>query len=354
MESVPDQFRFEMLQRLPGWPEFLSRESTRVVDVLHRSVQTVVYRIKGSDQSDCSEQGNVEAKREVAELGAVVEQADFVVKVCDRPESILREQAAYEHVVRPLSLPSPEMILSYAGNPVSWIIYRDNRLQSIGTDALLFLDGLRVACALHQHDPRTIPLHRDLASHTPDFFIAVREVRSTPFSRYCKALDSFAWARASDVKLLQVLHHKLCVSCDDDPLLAIKVLCHGDLHLGNLMWSSIDERLNIIDWEFVHCDYIYFDLFQLLDATSPFIPLQRVMGRVDALRAYYDCNQAVQKQVARRDFEQGYMRFAATYLYWIMNRMIDDLEANRHDVSQLMRQRVETVAALVEIASSYT
>ena len=125
-------------------------------------------------------------------------------------------------------------------------------------------------------------------------------------------------------------------------------LCHGDAHAGNFMVAPRGGRLHLIDWEFAHVDYPYFDIFQLLDATSPHTALPVFPSRLRTLSAYHAA--AADLLPPWRRFVQGYLQYALVHLFWILSLIHTDAHEGRHSAIQLMRQGRETSRLIADIA----
>jgi thiamine kinase-like enzyme len=127
------------------------------------------------------------------------------------------------------------------------------------------------------------------------------------------------------------------------------VICHGDLHMGNV--AEKDGEIIILDWEHVHLNSIYWDLFNLLDMTHP--DFRRTMSpatRVAVLDAYLTERRSEGWQGDALRFCRHYYFYAAMYAAWMLLLIEDDLAAGRWNPEGLTAQRSETFAALESCA----
>lgn len=134
------------------------------------------------------------------------------------------------------------------------------------------------------------------------------------------------------------------------------VVSHGDYHPLNISLRS-GENI-VLDWECVHLNFRYWDLYCLLDITSyssPRFPL-RPEEREAALRRYWDaaeeCMPAHSGETGRRDrfsqFAADYCLYASLFSAWIAGLIERDIAAARAPVDLLQRQRLETEAVFKE------
>jgi Phosphotransferase enzyme family len=126
-------------------------------------------------------------------------------------------------------------------------------------------------------------------------------------------------------------------------------LCHGDSHLGNFLWSPQLKQMYLIDWEYLHVDHVYFDIYQMLDATSPFAPLVRPIPRLEALAMYYQSRQSAGPQTlpAWTQFLKEYETYATVYLGWTLTRIVGDISQGRFPLQSMRRQWKEIAKALL-------
>ncbi len=132
--------------------------------------------------------------------------------------------------------------------------------------------------------------------------------------------------------------HRACVN---NPLVfEPPVLCHGDMHPANSGYAT--DQLVLIDWEYAHYDLPHWDLYCLLDMTSPDFPMgSNPQMRSQVLNAYLSEREELGHPLSD-SFVEDYFLYTATYSWWILGLIERDLAAGRHGVASLYRQRQET------------
>ncbi len=271
----------------------------------------------------------------------------LIVKASHNHPAIRREAALYETYVRHLPVCAPQVAGSGQSRQWAWIAYRDDQLVPITTRRHGILMAVAAAARLHQADPPAGGAVRvPLSTHTPDLAEVLRQTLVVDPSVFATAMGACGWPAAARRQVSQL--YRRIESWGQALMRRPRVLCHGDLHLGNLMWSRAHRQPAVIDWEYLHPDYDYFDLFQLLDATSPTTPLWRPLGRRRVLLAYARARSDLRERTAA--WLRGYLQFAAIHLLWIATRIQADREAGRHPGGELNRQERETYAGLLSIA----
>jgi hypothetical protein len=132
-------------------------------------------------------------------------------------------------------------------------------------------------------------------------------------------------------------------------LFRLDVVCHGDYHPGNIAMNFAEPV--VLDWEFVHRNHPYWDLYCLMDITSfryRKVPLDN-RGRVRALRRYLDAltdKPAGLDRLSLTGFAEGYAVYAAVYSTWILGLIERDLLTGRAERQPLERQWRETAGVL--------
>lgn len=121
------------------------------------------------------------------------------------------------------------------------------------------------------------------------------------------------------------------------------VVSHGDLHLGNLAWKN--GRIAILDWEHVHINAVYWDIFTLLEMSHPYYELQteRQALREQALSAYWEERETLGRTGEFRHFTRNYYTYAAIYSSWMLLLINEDLRLNLWPEAQLLRQQREII-----------
>lgn len=123
------------------------------------------------------------------------------------------------------------------------------------------------------------------------------------------------------------------------------VISHGDYHQGNL--SRREEDFIILDWEFVHHNSVYWDLYCLLDMSHPDFP-KRVSAstRLAALKSYLNKRTALGWEVHLTSFVADYHRYATVHSLWMLGLIEKDLQKGQWEASKLQRAQEETLHSL--------
>ncbi|ETI66585.1 phosphotransferase [Neobacillus vireti] len=129
------------------------------------------------------------------------------------------------------------------------------------------------------------------------------------------------------------------------------VLSHGDLHSGNFAVAA--NRLMVLDWEHLHLNTPYWDLYHALDMSHPlFVKKMTSQFRERALRTYLA---EVKLELDGEAFLHEYYLFSAVFSIWMILLIHKDLEADagKWPVEQLNAQLEETVSCLKQCAEAF-
>ncbi|MBJ9992758.1 MULTISPECIES: phosphotransferase family protein [Paenibacillus] len=128
----------------------------------------------------------------------------------------------------------------------------------------------------------------------------------------------------------------------------IKVVSHGDLHLGNYAVAA-DGRLYIMDWEHAHLNTPFWDLYHLIDMSHPLFPKQVTAEDREKLLTYYVAQSALYgAEWDLGDFIRDYCRFATVFSIWMLLLISGDLKRGDSVWPQerLLAQKEEAIAGL--------
>lgn len=124
-----------------------------------------------------------------------------------------------------------------------------------------------------------------------------------------------------------------------------RVVSHGDYHPYNVAIQE-GERI-VLDWEFVHLNHRYWDIYSLLDITSPRYARTSLAHeqRIAALRHYWDRSEKqLQTGGSFQSFCEGYWYYASVFSAWIAGLIDEDLKRGVIPSDLLLRQKRETSA----------
>ncbi|MCL6633028.1 MAG: aminoglycoside phosphotransferase family protein [Alicyclobacillus herbarius] len=269
-----------------------------------------------------------------------------IVKASRNHAAVAREAMLYERLVQHLPVSAPKVLSAGNVSAYAWIAYHDDGLLPITRRRHGILRAVQAAARLHQTPLPAQAEGVELVSHTPRWDEVLQETCRIDPDVFTAAMARSGWSGTAR-RAVRCMHRELAVwgeSWAAHP----RVLCHGDLHLGNLMWSRQTRQPILIDWEYAHLDCDYFDLFQLLDATSPTTPLRRPVSRWRVLQAYVEARPDLPPRAAA--WVRGYLQFAALHLLWIARLIQQDWADGRFPEHELRRQERETYAGLVSLA----
>lgn len=234
----------------------------------------------------------------------------------------------------------------------AWLVYEDlGELHPPRTQADA-VEAAGWAASWHRLSPDLVPAAFD--GHTPDYGDVADQLeqeRPALAGRLRRAgvAPAEVWAER-----MPALRRRI---------FPLEVVCHGDYHPGNIAMNG--DMPIVLDWEFVHRNHPFWDLYCLLDITSfryRKIPVTN-RGRMRALKRYRDAlldrplaggsspHAALlhwMRDVPLPEFAAGYAAYAALYSAWILGLIDRDLEAGRAGRRRLMRQWRETAAVLAD------
>ncbi|MDR6719422.1 aminoglycoside phosphotransferase family protein [Paenibacillus sp. 2003] len=168
-------------------------------------------------------------------------------------------------------------------------------------------------------------------------------------------LDELQMQRQSTDDLLSTLDMRLS-STDWDKITMLiltaeeelpAVLCHGDLHPGNL--AEVDGRLVVLDWEHAHLNTPLWDMYHLVDLSHPLFPRTVTPAlRERVIDIYLDKLESLCVQIERDSFAGWYDAYAIVFSLWMLRLIDGDLRSEEcvWPKEQLRSQWHETAATL--------
>ncbi len=297
-------------------------------------------------------------------LGRLGGKRAFILKQSRDTRAVVHELSAHAQVVGRLKLATSPVIAGGVNDhaPGGYIAFADDRLRAARPRRVE--DMARLLAALHRTPLDGLHVPDSSRSHTPEVRRVtqfVLDIAPEECARWLTPFVSKKEDRRALVAVLENLQRTHEPVWRETPV----VLCHGDAHAANFLSTLRGGRLRLIDWEYVHLDYPYFDLFQLLDATSPHTPLPVFASRLRALSAYHA---AAMGETSGRNgkpsggegrlpswgrFAQSYLRYALIHLFWILSRIDDDGRFSRHSAPRLNRQAHETCRLIRSIVDDW-
>ncbi len=274
----------------------------------------------------------------------------YILKLTRDTGALRRELAAHGQVVSRLKVATPAVLGggAFGRGPGGYILFADDRLRAAHPRRVD--EMARVLARLHATRLRDLALPETARSHTPGVAEVARRVDGATPGECDGWLAPFApggQGRRAALDILARLQERSASVWEE----TAPALCHGDSHAGNFMAPPRGGQLRLIDWEFVHVDHPYFDIFQLLDATSPHTALPMFPSRLRALSSYHAA--AAGGLPPLRRFAQGYLQYALVHLFWILSLIHEDARQGRHSAMGLMRQGRETRRLIGDIARDW-
>ncbi|WP_434748926.1 phosphotransferase family protein [Paenibacillus amylolyticus] len=253
-----------------------------------------------------------------------------------------RERWMYEHVMAQLPPVYPQLIAASdqaAAPSQSWMIYEDmGQLEHRSCESTL------LTTAAHMADWHALPVaawgELPRVGHKPPIRDMLHELqqRQSGTDELLSGLNLTLSAADWDKLTMLILTAE-----DELPL----VLCHGDLHPGNV--AEVEGRLVILDWEHAHLNTPLWDIYHLLDLSHPLFPRTMTPGlRARVMKVYLDKLESLGVQVEWGSFAKWYDAYAIVFSLWML-RLIDGDLKNPDCVwpqEQLRNQWHETAATL--------
>ncbi|MGO4494844.1 hypothetical protein AB4114_02860 [Paenibacillus sp. 2RAB27] len=129
------------------------------------------------------------------------------------------------------------------------------------------------------------------------------------------------------------------------------VISHGDLYPLNI--AEVNNQVYIFDWEYAHTNSVFWDLYTLMDITSP--QYRRLViqqeSRIAILARYISVRENLQTPT-QGNFITDYHKYSALYSVWLLLLIEEDIAHERFEKSALLQQYKETLEIL-KIVLSY-
>ncbi|NOU63864.1 phosphotransferase [Paenibacillus sp. LMG 31461] len=123
------------------------------------------------------------------------------------------------------------------------------------------------------------------------------------------------------------------------------VIAHGDLYPLNI--AEMKNQVYIFDWEYAHTNSVFWDLYTLMDITSP--QYRRLViqedSRLAILARYISVRENLQSPT-QGNFISDYHKYSALYSFWLLLLIEEDIAHERFEKSALLQQYKETLEIL--------
>ncbi|WP_040949192.1 phosphotransferase family protein [Gorillibacterium massiliense] len=309
-------------------PSVITNEQFNLMNIPEREI---IYTTPGGKQVVRFALGTGEKKR------------SYIYKPLTNLELAGREDWVYRHLLPHLQLRYPRMLAQSAErDPESrWAIFEDVGEQSHHHPTDILIQAAEDIQQLHRI-PVTM-LNQSFSAQKPSLSEVADQV-IVHNDRLAALLVQLGMPSAVVDGLTRLMNAGLSDFADET------VICHGDLHLGNI--GEFNGQAVILDWEHVHANSVYWDLFNLLDMTHPDFRRQTAPEtRASVLEAYLTVRRKEEGwSGSSRDFIRHYYLFAALYSAWMLLLIDSDLTAGRWNREGLLAQQEETFSALESCA----
>jgi hypothetical protein len=264
----------------------------------------------------------------------------FIFKPLTNGITCGREKWIYEHLLGlvPLRFPKLHAVASHEDPLRYWGIYEDLGKMSHHLKDNDYIGAAASIPFWHCISLDTVPSHFN--GDKPDIYKMIDEIS-----------DQY---HDLEVRLL-------ALGLDKEKLVAVQreteqlkdsfeteiVISHGDYHQGNI--CKRDDELIIIDWEFVHHNSVFWDLYCLLDMSHPDFPkMVSSATRLAALQAYANQRSVLGWESKVESFIMDYHRYTIIHSVWMLGLIEKDLQKAQWEVSKLLRAQQETLQSLTD------
>jgi hypothetical protein len=261
--------------------------------------------------------------------------SSYIFKPLTNYSSIGREVWVQQHIAPRI----PEVRAPYihrsspTENPLQyWIIYEDMGLltHSFGIDMIK-----EAAAAMpHWHLLSTDLVPDEFVGHTP----LVNNIQADLLSKTA-LIREFLNSNGFNQADFDYIHREILLQ----PNLAGEiVICHGDFYPLNI--AHVNNELVILDWEYIHKNSVFWDLYCLMDITSPMYrrPVLQQASRVRILENYILARHRLHGST-KPNFIQNYYAYCMLYSLWLLLLIEQDLTQDKFEKKALLEQRAETL-----------
>jgi thiamine kinase-like enzyme len=261
----------------------------------------------------------------------------YIYKSLSHRREIGRESWAYSTIIPYLGTVKVPVILAESNvkDPqAQWIIYEDLGRLHHCSNALEIMEAAGMIPLWHRLNVDMVP--ESFEGHTPYISEVLKIVKELMRSSESEHEDAYITKRVNTQQIQPWLDR---LHIWEEALPMKRVVSHGDYHPLNIAFSGVDRI--VVDWEFVHLNSSYWDLYSLMDITShryTKIPLNNSQ-REEALQLYL---RSMNLEETTDKFIEGYYMYASVYSVWIMGLIENDLRVPGAPVTDLYRQRQET------------
>ncbi|WP_274362174.1 phosphotransferase family protein [Paenibacillus thermotolerans] len=261
--------------------------------------------------------------------------------------SVGKEVWAYRHLLPHLpSIRYPKLLAAADHHEPQryWLLYEDLGELIHSFDVSVLAAAARSIPAWH-----TLPIERaptELEGHTPKLSDGVqRMLLGEDRGAFVRLLSEHGVTNA-EIQYFFGVH----VRRDPESYSRETVVSHGDLNPLNI--AVADDGLIFLDWEYVHRNSVFWDLYNVMDITSPSYrrPVLDRASRLSVLNAYVEGRERYGKPISDiACFIRDYYSYCLSYSAWLLLLIDRDLKVGRFNREALQRQHEETAAILLHM-----
>ncbi|CAG7629247.1 hypothetical protein PAESOLCIP111_03084 [Paenibacillus solanacearum] len=270
----------------------------------------------------------------------------YIFKPLTNVETIGRERWAHTEIIPLVPQIRTPKILAQADHSDPdryWAIMEDyGRLShELSEEDLVLAAG--VIPFWHQLSQQLVPEH--LTGNKPKLEQALETVQGKWENVKC-----ILQASGMDAKLIT----KFYTAINNAPFGSSQetVVSQGDFHRGNIAIQN--QGVVVLDWEHVHRNSPYWDLYNLIDMTHPVIRRRTTQaGRGAALRTYASRRTELGWMGSQSELEAGYYLYSAIYSAWMLLLIEADRSKGVFRVDDLQEAEKETLTSFAECMSQH-
>lgn len=271
----------------------------------------------------------------------------YIFKPLTNPDTLGREIWVYDHLLPLLPVRFPRLVAQAGHRDPDryWAIYEDLGRLTHGWDWETLLRAAGSIPLWHELPPELIPA--SFQGHSPSEDIVRQQVsEAKPDWSLEHTLTGLGWT-SERVRLARLL---LDSEIPGFGLEQETVISHGDFHPMNLSLLE-DGKLAVLDWEYAHRNSVFWDLYNLLDITSPRYrkPVIPPSLRNEVLRAYLKRREELGTVLSPIPFCKAYYRYALLHSLWILLLIEKDFMNSGPDSTGLKEQQRETLQICTDI-----
>jgi thiamine kinase-like enzyme len=257
----------------------------------------------------------------------------YIFKPLTNPSNMGKEQWVHQSLLANSAIPYPQLLAAseHLAPEAYWTIFEDLGELNHHLDVQDYIAAARLIPLWHAIPIEKVP--KEYRGDKPDLTQAIESIKQN-WHKVSTSLLSLKMD-LHQIKLLYDIVHSAKDLMDQE-----MVISHGDLCFGNL--GITNGKIYVMDWEFVHRNFVYWDLYCLLDMTHPLV--RKTMNnklREQVLSAYIEERQNLGLKPVHASLKTKYVIFSTVYSIWMLLLIEQDLQSNIWDKSGLLASQIE-------------